>query len=299
MTEPSLKILGPGDEQALKRFLLPRLDSSLFLYSNMLAAGLADTGARFSGTYAAAFEGREIVAVAGHFWNQTLVLQAPVHLPALMPLAQRGSGRPLKRLIGPDEQVKTAMEALALTGDNLQMDEPEKLYSLDLERLVMPASLTDGRTRGRLVRPEDEDLLTEWRLGYYLEMHLAEDNAQLRKTARQNARAEIASGRTWLLELEEMPVSCTSFNASVRDEGVAGVVQVGGVYTPPEYRARGHARAVVAASLADARSYGYHKSVLFTGIGNIAAQRAYEAIGFKLIGSYRITILREPLLHLG
>jgi RimJ/RimL family protein N-acetyltransferase len=299
MTKLSLKILGPGDERALKRFLLTRLDSSLFLYSNMLAAGLEDTGVRFSGTYAAAFEGREIVAVAGHFWNQTMVLQAPVQLPALMRLAQKSCGRPLKRLIGPDEQVKAAMDALALTGDNLQMDEPEKLYSLELGRLVMPALLTGGRARGRLAQSGDEDLLTEWRLGYYLEMHLAEDNAQLRKTARQNAQAEIASGRTWLLEVEAKRVSCTSFNASVRDEGAASVVQVGGVYTPPDFRSRGYARAVVAASLADARSRDYHKSVLFTGIGNVAAQRAYEAIGFRLIGSYRITILREALLDLG
>lgn len=299
MTKPEFKILGLGDEEALKSFLVPRLDSSLFLYSNMLAAGLEDTGARFTGTYAAALESRQIVAVAGHFWNQTLVLQAPVHLPSLMRMAQQRSRRPLKRLIGPNEQVVAAINELALASENLQMDEPEKLYSLALEELAMPALLNGERASARLIQSEDEDLMTEWRLGYYREMHLAEDNDELRETARQNVQAEIATGKTWILEVEGRRVSCTSFNASVRDEGISSIVQVGGVYTPPEYRCRGYARAVVAASLADARSHGYEKGVLFTGIGNVPAQRAYEALGFRLIGSYRITVLREVLRDLG
>ncbi len=299
MAQRSFRILAPGDEQALKRFLLPRLDTSLFLYSNMLAAGLEDTGARQAGTYAAALEGPQIVAVAGHFWNQTMVLQAPEQLPALMRLAQQGCGRPLKRLVGPDEQVALAIAELALAGDDLQMDEPEKLYSLALNKLVMPALLTAGRARARLIRPEDEDLMTEWRIGYRRELQMAEDSDRLWERTRQSVQTEIALGRSWILEVEGQPVSCTSFNASVRDAGVASIVQVGGVYTPPEHRSRGYARAVVAASLEDARSRGYQKSVLFTGISNVAAQKAYEALGYRLVGSYRITVLREALSDLG
>lgn len=299
MTKHSLKILAPGDEQALKRFLLPRLDSSLFLYSNMLAAGLEDTGARNAGTYAAAFEGPEIVAVAGLFWNQTMVLQAPKYLPALMRLAQRRCGRPLARFVGPNEQVEAAIAHLALDRDNIQMDEPDKLYSLKLDSLIMPALLSSGRAQARLIRPEDVDLVSEWRLGYYRELHLAEDNEQLRETARSNVQGDITAGRTWILEVDGQPVSCTSFNATVRDEGVASIVQVGGVYTPPAYRRRGYARTIVAASLADARSLGYQKSVLFTGLSNVPAQKAYEALGFRLAGSYRITVLRRALTDLG
>jgi GNAT superfamily N-acetyltransferase len=299
MTDRSFRILKRGDEQALKRFLVSRLDSSLFLYSNMLAAGLEDTGERFAGTYAAAFEGSEVVAVAGLFWNQTLVLQAPVELAALMRLSQQGCGRPLKRLVGPDDQVAAAIAELALTADHLQMDELERLYSLALDRLVMPALLAGGRVHARPIRPEDEELVTEWRLGYQREMLLAEESDQLRATTSRNVQAEIASGKTWLLEVEGERVSCTSFNASVRDEGIASIVQVGGVYTPPEYRSHGYARAVVAASLADARSRGYQQSVLFTGNGNFPAQKAYEALGFSLIGSYRITVLRQALADLG
>jgi predicted GNAT family acetyltransferase len=292
---PSLKILRAGDEPALKDFLIPRLDSSLFLYGNLLAAGLIDTGERYSGTYAAAIENGRIAAVAGHFWNQTMVLQATVYLEALMNLAQETSGRPLRRLVGPNDQVVKAINLLDLTAADLQMDEEENLYSLSLADLVTPDLLTSGVADGRRVQAGDLDLVSQWRTGYFRELHLENDSSELREIARRHVQDEIASGRTWILEVQGKPVACTSFNALVRDEGVAGVAQVGGVYTPPELRGRGYGRSVVAASLLDARSEGYQKSVLFTGIGNIAAQRAYLALGYRLVGSYRIAVLREAI----
>jgi len=35
--------------------------------------------------------------------------------------------------------------------------------------------------------------------------------------------------------------------------------------------------------------------ILFTGIHNIPAQKAYEALGFRRIGDYRILYLRHPI----
>ena len=59
----------------------------------------------------------------------------------------------------------------------------------------------------------------------------------------------------------------------------ADTVQVGGVWTSPELRGRGHARAVVAGALLVARSAGARRGVLFTGERNIPALRAYRALG--------------------
>ena len=77
----------------------------------------------------------------------------------------------------------------------------------------------------------------------------------------------------------------TAFNATLPD-----CVQVGGVFTPPELRGRGHGRAVVAASLEIARSEGVTRSILFTDEANAPARRAYEAIGFREIGRYGIVL---------
>jgi hypothetical protein len=45
-------------------------------------------------------------------------------------------------------------------------------------------------------------------------------------------------------------------------------------------------RLAVAASLASARSRGVARAILFTGHDNVAAERAYVALGFRAIGDY-------------
>jgi predicted GNAT family acetyltransferase len=46
--------------------------------------------------------------------------------------------------------------------------------------------------------------------------------------------------------------------------------------------------------LLDARAEGVTTSILFTGINNTPAQRAYVALGFRHIGDYRLMLLPPP-----
>jgi predicted GNAT family acetyltransferase len=64
----------------------------------------------------------------------------------------------------------------------------------------------------------------------------------------------------------------------------------GGVYTPPKLRGRGYGRAVVAGSLCDARKQGSRRSVLFTRGTNVAAQRAYRALGYEVLGDFALVL---------
>ena len=68
------------------------------------------------------------------------------------------------------------------------------------------------------------------------------------------------------------------------------------MWTPPEFRSKRYGRAAVAASLLAVQEEGAHTAILFTGEENIPAQKAYEALGFRHIGDYRITLLKEALL---
>lgn len=286
---PIIRILRPGDEDLLETFLRPHVDSSLFLLSNRRAAGLEDHGDRFQGTYLAAFDGDEICGVAALFWNGSLVLQAPVHVAPLAEAALNAAGRPLLRFIGPLEQVQAAMDTFGVTPEALQWDDPQGLYSLKLAALAVPDSLTSGRLLGRQSQPRDLKLLTEWRVASRLEMEGVADTPELREEAREGIERYLAAGRQWVVEADGAPVSTCTFNAEI-----AEVVQVGGVYTPPEQRSRGYARAVVAAALLDARAEGVERAILFTGQENHAAQKAYLALGFELIGTYRLALLRHP-----
>ncbi len=83
----------------------------------------------------------------------------------------------------------------------------------------------------------------------------------------------------------------TNFNAAL-----PAIVQVGGVYTPPDFRGQGYARRAVALHLEQAREAGVREAILFAA--NPAASRAYEAIGFTQIGGYRIVNF-DPGITLG
>jgi predicted GNAT family acetyltransferase len=290
MVSPTIKILQPGDEAALEAFLLPHVDTSMFLIGNMRAVGLVDTGQPYTGTYTAAFEDDKIVGVMAHYWNQNLIFQAPVHLDALWRAAVKASERPIKGLIGPDDQVSLAREVLNIDETNIQVGETEKLYSLNLTDLIVPDSLNSGQVQGRRIEPRDVDLVTQWRVSYSLEALKEKDTPQLRENCRAAIERSLKEQNTWILEEEGKPVACSSFNTSIKE-----AVQVGGVWTPPELRRRGYGRCVVAASLLDARTEGIEKAILFTPNSNIPAQKAYTALGFQYIGDYCILILQSPL----
>ncbi len=285
-----IKILQPGDEAALEAFLLPRVDFSMFLIGNMRSAGLLDRGRRFQGTYAAAFEKGEIVGVVAHYWNQNLVLQAPVHLTALWRAAAEASGRPIKGVLGPNNQVNAVKEALGLVDDDMQMDETEKLYSLRLDDLAIPTQLRSGTCRGRRIEPRDLELMTEWRVAYALETLGEKNSPALREGCRAGIERLMRDGQIWVLECQGRPVASTAFNTAIRE-----AVQVGGVWMPAELRRRGYGRSVVAASLLDARAEGVEKAILFTGESNISAQKAYVALNFYHIGDYHMLFLKSPV----
>ncbi|MGE5263645.1 MAG: GNAT family N-acetyltransferase [Acidobacteriota bacterium] len=294
MRETVIRILNQGDKAALEAFLLPRVESSMFLISNLRASGLSDEGEIYQGTYAARFTDGRISAVASHYWNKILALQAPDEPAPLCELAVRQSRRELGGLVGPRDQVGVAKQALGIDDSNVQMDETEKLYRLDLNSLVVPLALASGRVNARRMGTDDVDLIAEWRVGYAIEASNDKDTPELRERWRGSSERAVNERRTWILEDEAKPVACSSFNAAIGE-----AVQVGGVWTPPRFRSRGYARAVVAASLLDARAEGAKLGILFTGEHNITAQKAYEALGFRHIGDYRIMLLSSPFEKTG
>lgn len=283
-----IRILRSGDEAVLEAFLLPRIASSMFLIGNTRAAGLEDNSQPYQGTYAAAFEHGEVAGVVAHYWNGNLVLQASAHLDALWRAAAEASGRRVRGVLGPEGQVAEAMDGLGVAEATIQLDETENLYSLELAELVVPEGLRSGRLRGRRIEAQDVDLVTAWRVAFSIEALGEEESPKLWAGCRSSIERSRAQGWTWLLEDEGQPVACSSFNTAIQE-----AVQIGGVWTPPDLRRRGYGRAVVAASLLDARAEGATTSILFTGVRNVAAQKAYTGLGYRHIGDYRLVLLRR------
>lgn len=65
-------------------------------------------------------------------------------------------------------------------------------------------------------------------------------------------------------------------------EPVEGVVRVGPVYTPPEYRNHGYAAAYVL-ELSDRILKTGHRPILYTALGNPTSNSIYRRIGYRAV----------------
>ncbi len=163
----------------------------------------------------------------------------------------------------------------------LNSDEPG--FSLELEQLQVPDP--DG---AELIPLTDaKRAVTEgWRESYLIEA-MEFDAARARKQSSKDIQSYIERNSHRVLLIDGDPVAMTGFNASLPE-----IVQIGGVYTPPELRGRGFARLAVALHLIEARNAGVARAVLFAA--SDAAARAYISIGFQPAGHYSLILFKHP-----
>lgn len=280
-----------ADLSALDTFLALRLASSMFLSSNLRDHGLStgrESDHRKSMTLWLSEDADGITNVIGYAAGGFVVCEAPALTPAQYPaIRQALSGRPLLGLNGVKDQVAHLVAALDLPCKDAVMDEAEPHYRLMLLDLRQPGG--DGRLRAATA--DDLGQLTDWRMASEIEILGARDCAENWARAAESLRELMHTDRLRVLERAGVPVAMTNFNAAL-----PGIVQVGGVYTPPQLRGQGHARQAVALHLAQARELGVKEAILFAA--NPAAAHAYEAIGFSRIGSYRILNF-DPAIRIG
>ena len=280
-----IRILDNSDHPKLEAFLHGHMDSSMFLRSNALRVGLVYRDSPFHALYYGAIEGERLIGVVAHAWTGMVLLQCPGDLDELVRRCIMSSGRKVTGFAGPADQVRRAQIALNLADAPAKMAEEEWLYALDLAELKIPELLTNGSIHCRPPVPEERDLLCEWRSAYDVETLGSTDSEETRNRASAALDRQIAEGNAWVAVRNGIPVSLSAFNATLPD-----IVQLGGVYTPPEHRGRGYAKAAVAASLIAARQRGASRAVLFTS--NPSAARSYEAIGFRRLGDYGLVLLK-------
>ncbi|MCB0160306.1 MAG: GNAT family N-acetyltransferase [Caldilineaceae bacterium] len=290
MMTPQIRRLEPADLPVLEAFLQPRLASSMFLLGNARDGALHAGEGRPRGVYMAAFEEGAMVGVVAQFWNGYIIPQAPRHLDTLWRAVVRESGRDVVGVNGPGAQAFAVVDAIGMTPADCLMYSRENLYRLDLDVLIVPPALADGRVRGRPLAASDLDTVARWFAAYSMEALHEEDSPRLHVEARARAEYNLEQAITWVVEVEGELVAMSSFNTRL-----AEAVQIGGVYTPPALRGRGHARAAVAQSLLDARADGAGTAILFTGDDDTAADRAYRALGFQVVGDYAIVYFRTPV----
>lgn len=277
-----IRSLVNDDAPALEAFLARHADSSMFLRSNARAAGLEYHAEPLQADYVAAFRDDRITDVAAHCWNGMVLVQAPHDAAAVALAVVQRSRRPVTGLSGPADQVAAAKVALGLTGRPTKHG-AEKLFTLDLATLIVPDPLARGDWITRPPEPTELQLVTDWRVAFAREALGRADDPGLRAECRTEVELLHRRRHDWVLVVGSRPVAYSAFNAALPD-----IVQIGGVWTPPELRGRGYGRAVVAGSLRTARADGVARAVLFAERAD--AVRAYRALGFSPAGTYALVL---------
>jgi GNAT superfamily N-acetyltransferase len=288
----TIRRLVQADHPDYERFLAGHAETSMFLRANARAAGLDYAGEPLQARYFGAFQDGRLQGVLALAWNGNVLTQAPLDLlDGLLDAATAAEPEfVIKGVAAPAAQTALLLDLISLPPGDVKLSEREPLFRLALGELKTPEPLLSGALAARPAGRDDLDLLTDWRTAYDIETL-----GGLRPEMRDDPRATIADWieRTpvFLLEAEGAPVAMAAWNAALPD-----MVQIGGVFTPPHLRGRGHGRAAVAAALIAAREAGAETAILFTHTP--AAERAYRALGFVEIGTYHIALF-EPGVSLG
>jgi len=278
-------ILSKDHAGTLNRFLMPKAESSLVLLSNAILGGLEFRGEIFQGTYAAYLEDDAITGVAAHYWNGMVFFQAPENPAGLFHAVVSASCRECTGIAGPYEQVQRVLPGILKENRLPAMNSRDILFSLNLDRLAIPDLLQRGDVTCRCPADDEIPAMIDLRIAFMRELTGPDTRASLEDEAGEIVRYQQQTNNHWVLETGRKIVATSAISA-----GIPELVQIGGVYTRPEYRNRGFGRAVVAGSLLHAGARGIRKAILFTGTDMPAAQKVYTALGFRPVGEYGLVI---------
>ncbi len=267
-----------GDRDALIAFMSANAPFLMFPLTNMIRYGLGGKHPRGMKAWVAK-DGAEITDVLTISAEGIVFPWCPSG--DWVAVADVLKGRQIKGFIGEKNQVTALRRVTGLTRQ-AALDVTEPSFALTIADLMMPN--IDGFSLHPLTA-SPLDLLVHWRADYQVET-LATSVDQAQSRAAREIKAYIQANSHRVLVHDETPVAMTGFNAQMPD-----IVQIGGVYTPPEWRSRGFARVALAMHLMETSLDGVTKAVL--SAANEAAARAYAALGFERTGNFAVALYEE------
>lgn len=184
-------------------------------------------------------------------------------------------GRRVPIVFGPADMSGAFASAWAtLTGFSPRPGLRQRL--LELERVVFPPTLPDGRLRPAIL--DDTEQITKWTVDFQGEaLPEAETDAA---SAQAIATGLISGGDLFLWENGE-PVSMAA-----KARPTLQTIAINLVYTPPEHRGHGYASACVAHLSQQLLNDGFERCTLFTDSTNQTSNHIYQDIGYRPIMDY-------------
>lgn len=259
--------------------------------ANSLILGICGQLARRSGQYEAvpclkSVEGERELALAALMTppHRLLLSSARQHPePAVLPLVEDllREGWKVPGVMGRAEVALPMAEAwTAQTGQLSRQIRRQWLYVLREAPQPVPVA-------GRLRKAVDSDLkrVARWRQAFHLEAFGHADQEQSARVA----RLRVADGDIYLWE-DGQPVSMALKTRPTRNG-----VSVSLVYTPPEQRGRGYAKACVGSLSRMLLRGGWSYCALFADAANPASNRVYRRLGYRTLAEFHeIEFVDEP-----
>lgn len=276
----NIRVLKAGDEDALDGFLARHWLSSMVMRARRLDGGIVDESKPNQGTYAAVWEGASIVAVAAHYTDGVVAVQAPRSLAAVVRAAVMASRRGVNCFVGPWSQAEAAVTAVGRSQRRPLLGHPQMLLVLDLNKLQVPGPVKKLGLTCRPVRADEVDAVTPWRVAASIDQLGVKDAPELRAKTRAETQTLIEKKRLYIAETSA-PVGIAVIDAMVPE-----AVQCGGVWTPPRLRNRGLEAAAAIALVEAFRNPGIKHVVMLAPKTSPIMLRAYQSIGFTALGEY-------------
>ncbi|MBN1220936.1 MAG: GNAT family N-acetyltransferase [Anaerolineae bacterium] len=142
----------------------------------------------------------------------------------------------------------------------------QRIY--ELRNVIPPQQATPGQMR--LATEDEVDLVTAWALAFQSEALQPGDPGETREMIEHR----IGQQEIFLWDCGQ-PVSMAA-----KARPISNGISVNLVYTPPEFRRRGYATAVVAALSQLLLDSGWQFCALFTDLSNPTSNHIYQAIGY-------------------
>ncbi|KAE9632611.1 GNAT family N-acetyltransferase [Parasedimentitalea maritima] len=275
----SWRLAQDADLDWIQSFLYANLQSSMFLLSNLRDHGLHDkTSDKGMTIWLAQGSAPGIFAITN---SGMILLQAPNAVDRMWARARDLiADRPvLTGCLGETRQVRAFLSAAGLSDVPALLNDDEPAFRLNLAELIMP-QMQGGELVPLSVVPRE--LVVHWRASYHFEV-MGTSKRKATAVAETDIASYIEKDSHRALLVNNQPVAMTGFNAAL-----PSVVQVGGVYTPPDLRGRGYARLALALHLQEVRAKGVTQSVLFAA--STAAVRAYMSLGYQRAGEFSLVL---------
>ncbi|WP_336080651.1 GNAT family N-acetyltransferase [Thalassospira sp. CH_XMU1448-2] len=284
--------LHDADLDAANAFLANHAATSMVLRGNLRTAGIERRRHPLSGTYFGAVDASgAISAVIAQFGNGNVFVQSGNEAGApsgLVDVFRTEMTGPVAGVFGDADQAADLLDQLGLSDADFAINASDFLYDLDLAKLIVPVNARADDFQMVDAEKVERSTLLSWLRAYEIEALGAEDTPVLDSKIASRLVHALDARNMWALIVDGKAVSLSGFNAQMPD-----MVQVGPVWTPPEFRSNGYARILVAKTLLAARARGVTRAILSTD--SEAAARAYEALGFQKIGRYRLALLKSPV----